>query len=146
MPDRKKDVRRFQRAAAQRLTAANLLLKNGFNLETTYLAGYAVECSLKALILRRSPRGRHTEMMEKLTKVGAKGHDFEYLKNILKKLLTGSERTKDVDAFPAKVYNALARVATWSTDLRYEVGLVETRTAQLFLEAAEAIREWMERS
>jgi len=146
MADRKKDIRKFQRAALQRLAAANLLLENGFNLETTYLAGYVVECSLKALILKRSPLGRHKEMMRNLTQVGAKGHDFEYLKGVLKKLSTGSERTKDVVFFPVKVYDALGLVATWTTALRYEVEFIETRIARAFLEAVETIREWMQRS
>ena len=43
--------RDFQRAEGQRLTTAEFLLENGYNLDATYLAGYAVECSLKALIL-----------------------------------------------------------------------------------------------
>ena len=46
----------FQRAADQRLTTAAFLLENGFHLDAVYLGGYGIECGLKALILKRTPR------------------------------------------------------------------------------------------
>jgi hypothetical protein len=55
MVDREKEARRFHRAAAQRLTAAEFLLNNHFHLEAVYIGGYVVECALKALALRRTP-------------------------------------------------------------------------------------------
>ena len=57
----------FWRAASQRLEAANLLLESGIFLDAVYLAGYAVECALKALILERTPAARRREVCRDLT-------------------------------------------------------------------------------
>ena len=54
MADREKQL--FQRAAHQRLTTAAFLSEHGFHADAVYLAGYAVECALKALALRWTPR------------------------------------------------------------------------------------------
>ena len=40
----------------------------------------------------------------------------------------------------------LLRAETWSTDLRYQVGLVETEEAEAFLDAAVQILHWIQRS
>ena len=40
--------RDFQKAAAQRLTTAETLLREKHTLDAQYLGGYTVECSLKA--------------------------------------------------------------------------------------------------
>ena len=48
-------VLRFVKAAAARLSAADVLLDNSKYLDATYLAGYVVECSLKALLLSYVP-------------------------------------------------------------------------------------------
>ena len=54
------DPKAFWRAATQRLETATFLLESGSrkHLDAVYLAGYVVECALKALILnslRRNP-------------------------------------------------------------------------------------------
>jgi HEPN domain-containing protein len=138
VPNSSRDVRKFQRAAAQRIAAAEMLVEHGFHLESIYLAGYAVECSLKALILRRTPRRVYRAMYEQLTH-GRKGHDIESLRSVLRASPIHCE-------LPAKIRELLNRVATWNTDLRYEVGLVAYRDAARFLDAARQIREWAERS
>lgn len=127
-----KDIRKFLRACDQRLTAAECLLENGIHLDAIYLAGYAVECGLKALILKRTPQNKYAAIWKKLTAVGAKGHDFEYLKQLVK------QRSQ----IESRVAESLSRVATWSTDLRYEVGYVPFRDAEAFLKAAKEIRDW----
>ena len=38
-------ARDFWRAAAQRFTTAEFLLRNGYTLDALYLAGYSVECA-----------------------------------------------------------------------------------------------------
>lgn len=131
--DKTQDARKFARAADQRLTAAACLVEHGFRLEAIYIAGYAVECALKALILRRTPPAKYTETMQQLTGVGAKGHEFEYLKYLLK------TRKCSMDA---SIAESLRRVAGWSTDLRYEVGLKGYEDAEPFLAAAKVLCEW----
>ncbi len=144
MANREKEIRRFQRAADQRLTTADFLLENGFYLDAVYLAGYTVECSLKALILRWTPRREWEDMLERLVEAGAKGHRFEYLKGILKEQRENRE-TRDREVFKLLSEN-LRDVAAWSTDLRYQSGSIKPKEAQTFLAAAHLIRDWCARS
>jgi HEPN domain-containing protein len=139
MAERAKEIRRFQRAADQRLATAEFLLEHDFELDAVYLAGYAVECSLKALILRWTPQRELAAMLERLTEAGAKGHDFEYLKGIVKDCRGGREKP-DREVLGA-LGGLLPVVMSWSTDLRYEAGTIPAREAARFLAAARAIRD-----
>jgi HEPN domain-containing protein len=132
------DARRFERAAAQRLTAAELLYQHGFNLESMYLAGYAIECALKSLILRRTSPAQFSSMLDMLVKVGAKGHDFEYLRGLLRREPINMTISKEINEL-------IQRASTWSPDLRNEVGSGIVKDVERFLEAARAIREWATR-
>ncbi len=134
-----RQIRLFERAATQRLSAAEFLMtRAGMEMDAVYLAGYGVECSLKALILRQTPRAQFKRMLRDLTEVGAKGHSFEYLKGILKEQHRGRGRS-DEDVL-GKLARELKNVASWSTDLRYQVGTLKPKTAHAFFEAATAIR------
>src|SRR5262245_63677310 len=85
MAEREKAVRKFRRAGEQRwLTARWLLTESEFHLDAIYLAGYAVECSLKALIFRRTPSRAFEIVYEEVTS-GRKAHDFEFLKGLLRR-------------------------------------------------------------
>jgi HEPN domain-containing protein len=137
--DREKDIRKFQRAARQRMEAALLLKEHGYNLEAVYLSGYAVECGFKALILRRTPAGRFESVLNMLTKAGAKGHDFQYLLEILRKRPISCSMPKDVS-------QAVQDVRSWSTDLRYEVVQIQAGVAAGFITNSELIVQWTERS
>jgi HEPN domain-containing protein len=64
MAKRDEDIRKFKRASEQRLRAAELLFEHEFYLEAIYIGGYAIECTLKQLILRRTPRNQHRLMLE----------------------------------------------------------------------------------
>ena len=76
MPSSSRD---FLRAAlCGRVPTAKFLLKNGYNLDAMYLGGYAVECSLKALILEITPEPDQPEMLKKISS-GKKMHDTEIL-------------------------------------------------------------------
>ena len=59
--------RDFQRAAAQRLNAAETLLREKLTLDAQYLSGYAVECSLKALILELTPDSSKADKLKEIT-------------------------------------------------------------------------------
>ena len=47
--------RDFQKAAAQRLTTAETLLREKLTVDAQYIGGYTVECTLKALIMELTP-------------------------------------------------------------------------------------------
>ena len=128
MDDR--DVSKLLRAAGQRLTSAQILYDNSAYLDSTYIAGYSVECSLKAVIIGRTPATRRQEFKGKIA------HNYEYLKDLLKK--------KNVNTSPISI--ALRRIATWSTDLRYDVGRGDAGTAEQFLAAAREIYNWAQRN
>ena len=76
--------RDFQLAAAQRFTTAEFLLEKGLTLDALYLAGYSVECILKALIMHLTP-GANQEATFQLLKSGAKMHYPEHLREELRK-------------------------------------------------------------
>jgi len=147
LAERDKHIRLFQRAADQRLTTAEFLVAQrdgGFDLDAVYLAGYAVECALKALILRWTPHRKVADVMQELTGVGAKGHSFEYLKALLKQRRGGKGKPDPEILGP--LARELKDVTSWSTDLRYQVGTVRPKEARAFLRAARAVRDLCARS
>ncbi len=131
-----KEVNRFRRAAGQRLTSAEILYKSRMYLDCMYIAGYSTECVLKALILARVPPSKRTRFVREHFR-GAVAHDFEYLKGLLRNLGV---------ALPTREARMLRAIASWTTDLRYEVGLRKASEAQSFLDAVRTIRDWAERT
>jgi HEPN domain-containing protein len=129
---RSKEPRKFYRAAARRLEEAQFLLdKGGYTTAAVYLAGYAVECMLKALILSSEPATRHAATLH--TFRGAAAHAFEWLVERL------AERHVRL---PADIRKELSRVDWWTTTLRYDPGAVKQRDAGAFLAAAGRIVLW----
>lgn len=123
----------FYRVAAHRFEEAEFLLDNSsYTTAAIYLAGYAVECGLKAVILASEPRSRNPKTLS--TFRGTLAHDYEWLRKQL-------ERRKVTP--PVEVSRQLGHVSWWSTDLRYQAKQVQLRRAQNFLKSAEAILAWV---
>lgn len=133
---RDKDVNKFLRAAEQRLVSAEILFNHEMYLDCMYVAGYSPDCALKALILSRMPIGKRREYARKNFH-GATAHNYEYLKNLLRQLHVNTS---------SMISAALRKIASWSTDLRYEVGRRKPREASDFLRAARTVVAWCERS
>jgi hypothetical protein len=125
--------RDFQKAARQRLTIAEFLFKYDYTLDAAYLAGYTVECSLKALILRLTPARKRPEMFKKIS-AGEKMHDPETLNGILKDLK---------NPLPLALSKGL-RKAGWSTNLRYESGHRDREATREFLNTAKDVYDWVQ--
>jgi HEPN domain-containing protein len=123
--------RDYQRAAGQRFTVAEFLLKNGYNLDAMYLAGYAIECSLKAVILSSCPDGEQEEMAGRL-RSSAKMH----LPILLAEILRERGRPAPVDLVKR------FRRFHWTTDLRYESGRRPTGEAKGLLRNAKQTLDW----
>jgi len=123
------DARQFYRAAKQRFEDAEVLLKAQRTTGAIYLAGYCVECMLKALIIARSKTPKQFR--------GEKGHDFESLK---------AQYFQSGGTFPRVVSQAFARVTTWKVSGRYESRTAKFRDAEVFMESVRVIMEWIERS
>lgn len=127
-------VRKLRKAARQRLTSAEILLNHHQFLDSTYLAGYGVECALKALLFARTPQSRQSHVREQVFR-GKSGHDLENLKARLRKQSVN---------IPPDVMQSFRTVGTWTTDLRYEVGSGSGDDANEFFDAAKAIVDWVE--
>lgn len=131
---RSADARLFHRCAILRLEEAEVLLRADYTTGAVYLAGYGVECMLKALILSITPRERTSAVLESFR--GRRAHDYNWLQSEYR--LSGGARS------PREVTRAFTLVDEWSTDLRYAVGLKSERDARAFLEACKAIMSWAE--
>ena len=107
-------------------------MNNKYTTAAAYLAGYAVECALKAVILSQAPAQRQAELLRLFH--GTKAHDFEWLKALYLK----ESRAQ----IPAHVADLLRRVSTWSTDLRYHPGRTKAGEAGAFLNHVSQIIEW----
>lgn len=125
--------RDFQKAAAQRLTTAETLLRVGITLDAQYLGGYTVECSLKALILELTAPADRPDMLRKIT-AGAKMHRPD--------ILLGELRDRGV-ALPLDLARRMRRFE-WTTDLRYETGRRDTGETTAFLRTAKTLLDWVE--
>jgi HEPN domain-containing protein len=124
--------RDFQKASAQRLTTAETLLREGLTLDAQYFGGYAVECSLKALILHLTPDADKPDILRKIS-VGASMHRLD--------VLLGRLRNLGV-ATPLGITKRIRRLG-WTTDLRYEVGRRDTGETIAFLKSAKAVHDWV---
>ena len=127
-----REARSFYRCAMQRFEDAEYLLEAGRTTGAVYLAGYGVECILKALIIDSAAKGSREDISASFR--GARAHDFEWLK-----ALYVSNRGAN---FPRPVRECFVLVSTWSTDFRYRAGSVNTKDSVEFLEAANGIIIW----
>ncbi len=73
------EARPFYQAAMQRVEDARFLLLAGRNTAAVYLAGYAVECMLKALLLSRIAKANARQETVASFR-GARAHDYAWLR------------------------------------------------------------------
>ncbi len=126
------NARRFYRAAVQRLEDAEFLLETERTTAAVYLAGYCVECLLKALILAQASRDERAAVLDSFRGAGAHNYDwlwFVYAEH-------GGAR------FPKEVTEAFLIIDNWGTDLRYNPGTIPPDDAERFLDAVRAIHRW----
>ena len=97
-----------------------------------YLAGYSVECILKALILAVVPRAQEADILGMFR--GARAHNYDWLLRLYAE--RGSAR------LPPDLAPHFARVNTWSTDMRYSPGAIGLRDAKAFLDSSVRMLTW----
>jgi HEPN domain len=129
------EARPFYQSARQRLEDAEFLLEAERTTGAIYLAGYSVECMLKALLLCVVPLDKKAGLVASFR--GAKAHDYDWLK--ARYFENGGP------AFPSQIAKDFSLVDTWTTDLRYKAGTTKRRDAEAFLRAANEIMEWADR-
>jgi hypothetical protein len=133
MPSRK-NARLFYRAARQRLDDASLLIELDRTTAAVYLAGYSVECMLKALILSTVASRRETEILE--TFRGGQAHSYDWLIRLY--------RQNGGTQVPRTIAVHFMKVNTWSTDLRYLPGKINASEANAFLSSVDEINRWID--
>lgn len=126
------NARLFYRCAFHRYEEAEVLFKAGYTTGSVYLAGYGVECILKALILVSATPQTRLDTLKSFR--GSKAHEFEWLRSLY--LLNGGAR------FPSETTQQFTLVSDWSTELRYTPRSVQPDEAEAFLAAAANIIKW----
>jgi len=111
---------------------SQFLLEGERTTGAVYLAGYTVECFLKALVLAGVAAGLRQQLLAEFR--GSRSHNIEWL-GALYRPYSGL-------TIPRGLTRHLSRVASWSTDLRYAPGLIKRRDADEFLESVVAIATW----
>ena len=122
-------ARLFRRAAAARRTEADVLLAAGHGTGAIYLAGYAVECLMKALLLSAIPRAERAAAVASFK--GAAGHDLELLRR--RYALAGGAW------LPREIADAFNGVSEWGTVLRYSPAATPAAQAGAFLAYVDTI-------
>lgn len=130
------DARLFFRSGRERLEDAHVLLQSSPQRTTgaVYLAGYCVECLLKALVLSSEPKSRHPETLA--TFRGSKAHNYSWLQEQYQ-LRTGR-------VFPPRIQECLEILNAWGTSLRYVSATFSAAEADLFLKTTGEFSEWAE--
>ena len=126
------EARLFYRAAKQRYEDAVLLLEGKRTTGAVYLAGYTVECTLKALLLANLSGVRRRKLLSEFR--GNRAHSIEWLRSLYR-LHIGAQ-------IPRDIARHLVRAASWSTELRYATGALKQAVAEEFLKSAAAIFSW----
>ena len=126
-------ARLFYRCAIERIREAKVLIKSDQKTAgAIYLAGYGVECILKALILNDTnpvDQGRVLQLFR-----GNKAHDFNWLKDLY--LRSGGAQ------IPANMAIELSRVSSWSTAMRYVPRTYGINEIISFIRSVDAIMAW----
>jgi HEPN domain-containing protein len=129
---RSKHVRRFLTAADARLADAQFLREARRTLAAVYLAGYAVEFILKALVLGQLAEHQQLPMIAQFR--GAVAHDYRWLLRIY--------REHGGAATPAEVAQSLTRLDSWGTELRYNPRTAYPGDIDHFFQAVEVVVGW----
>ena len=132
--DANPDSRVYHFAAVHRFEDAQILLKNRRPNGSIYLAGFAIECILKALILANSTPRQRAKLRDRLKKEF--GHDLEALRK---------EAGRRGIHMPRNVMDAFRRLNTWDNNNRYDPRLQSAEDAQTLFEAAETVISWAKR-
>jgi len=131
---RSKEARLFYRAAVQRFEDADVLRSQGRNTGAVYLAGYAVECNLKALVLAHVSSRLKEQILSEFH--GNRAHNLDWLNFMC--------REKARLVIPRNVNHQMLQVAAWSTNLRYESRTLSNQETEDFFRVVLVIVNWAE--
>ncbi|MFD2573568.1 HEPN domain-containing protein [Spirosoma soli] len=136
----------LKQMAKDRLAEAELMCNHSFFQGAYYIAGYAVEFSLKALICKRlgvdvfAPRGPGGEGSPAVVRSSLQIHDlpallvFAGLQPALREI-----KVNDIDLF-----RAWSSVSEWTEQRRYQPLACSEQTVLKFLKSVKIIIQWVE--
>lgn len=128
------NVKRFHIVAKRHYEDGKfLLLKNRTN-GAVYLAGYAVECVFKALILHTTPISERESVAKSFR--GSGYHNYENLKVLY--------REQGGSLLPSEIVKCFATVNTWEVAMRYNPKKLEYEYAKSFIINVRIIINWAE--
>ncbi len=128
-------ARMYGLVAKQRFEEAEILLKNHKPNGGIYLAGFAVECILKSLILANTTVLQRLGVLQELkTKYW---HDLDALRK---------KAARHGLHMPPDVLHEFRRINTWDNNYRYNPGTRSIKDATLLLKSAETIITWAKRT
>src|SRR5207248_3240882 len=134
-------ARRYYRVAKQRLDEAKLILE-GLKLAAAaeYLAGYAVECILKALLVALVPESELPQNWKGIVEWLKEdvGHDLKKLREEI--------RERGLSLPKAEIASLDFIAEGWKPESRYTPGSGDLIHAKRFLVAVETILQWADRS
>lgn len=128
---RDRDARDYYRSAFQWLDDASFLLTAARPRAAVYLAGYTVECLLKALVLDSLPNRKRAELAQSKVLFT---HDLDELR--------ATYLTSGGPSLPKDVAKDLLEVGSWDPARRYRPGSVRYDEAERFLKAVQRIAAW----
>src|SRR5882724_7636131 len=99
------EARVYYQAATQRYSDAQVLFAAERTTGAVYLAGYTIECMLKALVLAGAAARLRKTLLKEFH--GTRAHNLEWL---------GALYRRHIASIPREVARHLSRVASWSTD------------------------------
>ncbi|MDT7780596.1 MAG: hypothetical protein QOC99_3108 [Acidobacteriota bacterium] len=117
----------FQKLSRMRLKEANILLDNKSYEGAYYLAGYAVECALKACIARKTKRYEFPPKRDVVDNYYK--HNLELLIRMAGLELELKNESKSVAIFDS-YWNT---VKAWSEQARYETKIDQKRAQDLYV-------------
>lgn len=121
--------RQLRELSDQRTKDAKCLLENRRFNGAKYMAGFVVECLLKAAICEGELSERRQQLLY--------SHDLE---GLLRESVDATNRINDNQRYQS----AFSLVAQWSVALRYQSKLVDRDDAQDFYEKVRLLRECLE--
>lgn len=125
------DARLFYRAMTERHEDARVLHAAGRGAGAVYMAGYAVECALKALLVAATPARNRADVIT--TFRGTRGHDYDWLLDQYRAV---------GGAVPQQLDRPFLVVGVWTTNIRYTPGGFASPQANQFMAAAATIITW----
>jgi HEPN domain-containing protein len=127
----------FQRLAELRAKEAATLSKTGNQQGAYYLAGFAVECALKACIAKRTRRHDFPADEEYVGKVYT--HNLDQL---LKLAHLDAQLDADMKARP-QLANNWDLVRRWKVDSRYETSNLGGRDLNVAVNSEDGVLQWI---